>query len=467
MEPRQGAERLNHLRTQTRREVIIVNLDEAADVYSTHYHCIIQEMSTLSEARELLTKGRIEDAAVIYRRLLEKSPDLPEALHVLGVAAMRSGRWPDALSLLERATAASPADATLEFHLGRSKEMCGDLRGACGHYTSACRIDPTHRIARLYLGSTLERLGDREQADFHYARSIREAQLTGEWLDTKSTPESLTHLVEHASRSVKAAARHRYHALMKPLIDRYGKDSLSRVQKCIRILLNEESVTSVDSRQKPTFLFFPDLPATPFYSRDYFQWIDELEAITPQIQEELELISRSEFREEKVFGSDELELENLRGIGQSPSWTGHYFYRHGERREESCRACPITAAALERVSLCRVRSHAPEVLFSVFSPGTHLLPHRGVTNTRLVAHLPLVVPPDCALVVGGEVHQWNAGEIVIFDDTYEHEAWNRSDRTRVVLIMDVWNPHLTEVERLAVADLVATIGDFRHSLDTL
>jgi aspartate beta-hydroxylase len=105
------------------------------------------------------------------------------------------------------------------------------------------------------------------------------------------------------------------------------------------------------------------------------------------------------------------------------------------------------------------------VLFSVFTTGTHLLPHRGVTNTRVVGHLPLLVPEDCALSVGGEIHVWRPGEVVVFDDTYEHEAWNRSPRTRVVMIFDTWNPYLTEAERAAVTDLVTAIGDFRRAVN--
>jgi len=104
------------------------------------------------------------------------------------------------------------------------------------------------------------------------------------------------------------------------------------------------------------------------------------------------------------------------------------------------------------------------VLFSVFTPGTHLLPHRGVTNARAVVHLPLIVPRDCALKVGGEIHAWQEGRLVAFDDTYEHEAWNRSSEVRVVLILDVWNPHLSEVETAALRTLIEGIGDFRKAV---
>jgi aspartate beta-hydroxylase len=148
----------------------------------------------------------------------------------------------------------------------------------------------------------------------------------------------------------------------------------------------------------------------------------------------------------------------MRGIGAAPSWNGYYFYRYGVRREDNCTACPLTAAALDALPLSRVPRHGPEVLYSVFTPGTHLLRHRGVTNTRLVGHLPLIIPPDCALSVGGEQHVWQEGRVVVFDDTYEHEAWNRGNQIRVVLIFDIWNPYLTEVEIPAVAELIARMG---------
>ena len=96
--------------------------------------------------------------------------------------------------------------------------------------------------------------------------------------------------------------------------------------------------------------------------------------------------------DERVFDSDAAEVLGLAGHGAKPTWNGIYFYRHGERRTESHALCPRTSAILESLPLARIREHAPEVMFSVLTPGTHILPHRGVTNTRVVCHLPLVVP---------------------------------------------------------------------------
>jgi len=110
-----------------------------------------------------------------------------------------------------------------------------------------------------------------------------------------------------------------------------------------------------------------------------------------------------------------------------------------------------------------VHEHSPEVCYSVLTAGSHILPHHGVTNTRLVTHLALVVPEDCAIIVGGETRGWQEGRCFTFDDTFEHEAWNRSGKTRVVMLMDIWNPYLTEVEREALTMLVPAVGDFNHT----
>ena len=105
---------------------------------------------------------------------------------------------------------------------------------------------------------------------------------------------------------------------------------------------------------------------------------------------------------------------------------------------------------------------APEICFSVLSPQTHIKPHHGVTNTRLVMHLPLIVPSNCALnLIDAGIHEWVEGELVMFDDTFLHESWNRSDSTRVIVLMDCWNPHLTAVERQACTRLIEMISSLK------
>jgi aspartate beta-hydroxylase len=422
-------------------------------------------MTSAAEAQQLMRQGRFAEAERAYAAVLEQSPDHVEALNVLGLGALRDGQPQRALELLSRAVAANPGDAMSQHHLARVHEAFGNVVAATVAQRRAVELRPEFFVARLHLGALLERSGEHRAALVQYARALRDAQSKGRWINPSTTPEPLRPLVEHAVITFRRDRRALFFDLLEPLAQRYGREALTRVEKCLRIYLGEEPAAYPDSRQQPTFLYFPDLPTTPYFDRALFPWIADIEALTATIRDELLALLSSDDGRERVFTSDELEQAHLRGLRGKPTWDGYYFYRHGERREDNCAACPRTAAALDALPLCRVREHAPETFFSVFTPGTHLLPHRGVTNTRIVAHLPLMVPEDCALSVGGEDHAWQEGRIVVFDDTFEHEAWNRSDRSRVVLIFDLWNPYLTEAERAAVTDLVPAIGDLRKSID--
>jgi aspartyl/asparaginyl beta-hydroxylase (cupin superfamily) len=102
-------------------------------------------------------------------------------------------------------------------------------------------------------------------------------------------------------------------------------------------------------------------------------------------------------------------------------------------------------------------------MFSVLQPRTRIPPHTGIANTRLVMHLPLIVPEACGFRVGAETRQWREGEAWVFDDTIEHEAWNDSDRPRTILICDVWNPRLDAEERETITALMSAMDRFNGS----
>ena len=317
--------------------------------------------------------------------------------------------------------------------------------------------------ARLDLARSLEERQQHGDALLAYYRAIIEAQRQGRWLSEATTPAEVTGRVAYAMRYVKAGRRLAFQQVLAQVVSRHGHEALYRFGECLAVQVGERQLQPPDPRQRPSILYFPGLPASPYFQRDSFPWFEDLERETGAIREELMAVLTRAERSERVFASDAAERLGLAGGAAAPSWNGFYFYRHGERRDDNHTLCPRTSAILESLPLVRIREHAPEVMFSVLTPGTHILPHRGVTNTRVVCHLPLVVPEGCALVVGGETHEWREGEAVTFDDTYEHEAWNRGDSTRVVLIIDVWNPHLTDAERDAVAALVAAMGDFNRA----
>jgi aspartate beta-hydroxylase len=422
-------------------------------------------MTSAAEAQQLLRQGRIREAEHAFQKVLETDPHHVQALNVVALVALRTGQLQRARALLERALAAKSEDPITHHHLGQVLEADGNFAGAVDAQRRAVQLAPELHVARLHLGRALEQMGRGDDAVVAYAAAWKGAQDQGRWLNPESTPTALKPLVEHAVNQVRDGRRERFARLFEPLLSKYGRDSLGRVEKALRIYLNEEQRVYADPRQQPTFLYFPGLPASAYLPRQLFPWAERLEQATADIRSELLALLPSVQGRERVFTSEALEEVNLRGLEMPPTWNGYYFYRHGERRDENCARCPRTVDALESLPLSRVRAHGPEVLYSIFTPGTHLLPHRGVTNTRLVAHLPLMVPEDCALNVGGELHRWQEGRVVVFDDTYEHEAWNRSKKTRVVMIFDLWNPYLTEAERAALTDLIGAIGDFRHAVE--
>lgn len=417
------------------------------------------------EASWLLRSGRIEEAEQAFMRVLTEDPFNLQALNIVALASLRLGQFHRARELLGRAVSVSPGHAPSHHHLGRAAELMGDLAAARESYQRATQLSAELPAARLHLAAVLEQLGENHAALVQFARVMSDMQQQGKWVDVATTPPALVSLVAHAAQVVRDGRRALYFGLLEPLVAEFGRPGLARVERMLRIHLNEERPAYPDPRQQPTFLYLPELPATPYFDRGLFPWMESFESLTGEIRSELLPLMQAGAGSEAVFGSAELAAQNLRSEHGAPGWTGHYFYRHGERREANCAACPVTSGSLDRLPLSHVPDHGPEVLFSVFTPGTHLLPHRGVTNTRVVGHLPLIVPPDCALRVGGEEHAWQEGRVVVFDDTYEHEAWNRSDRVRVVLIFDLWNPHLTELERAAVARLVVAMGEFRQALE--
>ncbi len=93
------------------------------------------------------------------------------------------------------------------------------------------------------------------------------------------------------------------------------------------------------------------------------------------------------------------------------------------------------------------RGRAPTAFFSILDANTDIPAHVGVTNTRCTVHVPLIIPPDCGFRVGSTTREWVPGQAWVFDDTINHEAWNRSDTPRAILIFDVWNPLLSAAER--------------------
>lgn len=416
-------------------------------------------LASIASARQFVASGDIAGAERCYREAIDRDPENVEAWEFLIRQKLSTAEILGALALLDKVPARLRLEPNLQLLAGNIRRSLGDYAGAEEELRGASRGIV---VARLHLASLLDEHGRGDEALMEYFGAIMTLQQHGACLDENTTPPALRGLVAHAMRRINQGRIQLFQSVLAPHVEKHGRDELERVENALLIYLGERPADYADPRQRPTFFYVPGLPPTIYYPLDDYPWIETLEQKTEEIRCELSDLMRNGHGIEAVHQLSGEALDPYVKSRSGGNWNGAYFYRHGLLNSGNAKRCPLTFSSIESLPLARVRDHGPEVLFSVLDPGTEILPHRGVTNSRLVLHLPLIVPPDCALDVSGEVHYWKEGRCVMFDDTFEHRAWNRSTEVRTILIMDVWNPNLRPPEREAIAAIVAAVGDFNR-----
>jgi aspartyl/asparaginyl beta-hydroxylase (cupin superfamily) len=231
-----------------------------------------------------------------------------------------------------------------------------------------------------------------------------------------------------------------------------------RFDACRDVYLRKRRVYHAQPKQ----ILFPYLPAIEFFRREDFPWLDVLEAATEAITAEaLAALAgdRAGFKPYVDFPPG-TPIDEWASLNRSLKWSVYPLWHDGEQIPDHVQQCPRTAAVLAQLPLCDIPHYAPGAFFSVLTPHTRLPPHSGTTNTRSIVHLPLLIPEGCGFRVGANVRTWKKGSAWVFDDSIEHEAWNDSDETRIILIFDIWNPLLSAAERDLVRALTVGIGHY-------
>jgi aspartate beta-hydroxylase len=178
---------------------------------------------------------------------------------------------------------------------------------------------------------------------------------------------------------------------------------------------------------------YPHLDSRPWYDPAAFELTSYLQSHFAEIRDEVLALDPSRFQRES---------ERIRRTGD---WDVVFLYERGRRRDEVCDACPVTTHGIETHAAMRTVSGL--IYVSRMRAGTHIRAHRGPTNLRLRCHLGIEVPDgDCAIRVSDETRRWREGECLVFDDHFEHEAWNHTTGDRIVLIVDLWHPDLSMTE---------------------
>ena len=414
-----------------------------------------QAEQLIGDAEQHLAQGSLLSAFSLLRQALKIDPGNAYAATRLADLLIQQGQWDDGEALLRDALGHSPRFSPTHLLLARVAVHRGDTGAALASLDEAIRHDNAAWGARVEKAQLLESLGRMREASLCWTEAVRSmpAQL-------RDAPQ-MEGLVNHAravATSNLSELRDQLRSRLSDLMQGESDARLERFRHALDIVTGQRQFITAN----PLFLPIPRLPAIPYFDRTQFDWAPVIEAATLDIRNELlgvmddagaGFIPYVQTR----AGDSSGQFSAL--DGQS-AWSAYFLWKHGKRIDTHCGACPVTAQVVEQAPLPRIRARAPAVFFSRLDPGVHIPPHNGATNARLTVHLPLIVPDKCAFRVGDETRQWKEGELLIFDDTILHEAWNGSDRQRVVMIFDIWHPMLSALERELVTRTVEGLVEF-------
>lgn len=216
-----------------------------------------------------------------------------------------------------------------------------------------------------------------------------------------------------------------------------GGRELDRVKEFLLACAGECSALPANSLQHPKYPCFPGLRNRPWHDpRDY-------EAVR-MLESNFEAI-----REEAINLRDDARIDYssvLRGNSSPKTWTVYLLYHMGVRVEPVTGNCPRTLAITHALPRACLEYTWADYIFSAMNAGAHLRPHCSIDNVRVRIHLGVVIPGQCSLRVATETRAWEEGKCLVFEDSFEHEVWNRSGSRRIVFIADLWHPDLTDIE---------------------
>lgn len=398
-------------------------------------------MDRLGAAAQARREKRFGDALALLQAALTERPDHGPTLNALGLTLLDSGDAMGAVAALERAIAADAKAPPLWLNLAEARRRAGQHDGEIAALDGALALDPYLLPAMLKKAQAQERIGD--PGALATWRNLLAASPSSAGL-----PDPIRAALDHGRALIAAADARTGAALDARLADvlaAYPPEEMVRARGYADHLAGRRKIYV----QEPTAGHFPYLPAFEYFDRALFPWFAELEAATATIRDELLAIWSDDeegFRPYVAF--DATQPANQWGdLNHSPRWSAWFLWENGVRNDAHCARCPRTAALLDGLPMLDHPGKGPTVMFSVLAPKTRIPPHTGSSNVRTTIHLPLVVPPGCGFRVGSDIRKWVPGTAWAFDDTIEHEAWNDSDEPRVILILDAWNPLLTEAER--------------------
>ena len=375
-----------------------------------------------------------------------------DALANQGIAALQRGDARTARPCFEAVAASGQANVQMQLLLAQSCDMLDDRPAARAALTHVIAQDANNPYALVMMAETLSRDGDDRAAYGWYARALDASTLYPQ------LPPDLVQRLSQAEAEV-AAIQSRFTDTMNRALVTAGVDADAAGERF------GEALTILTGRaqpflQQPTNFYFPGLPQRAFYDPAEFAWVPALEAAMPAIRAEAEAVLANRAGVAPYVEAPPDRPAKAHSLMNDPRWSAFHLYREGQPLAGNADRCPATMAALAGLPLPQIAGRSPMALFSILAPHTHIKPHSGMLNTRLICHLPLIVPPDCRLRVGNHTRTVEAGKMLMFDDSIEHEAWNDSGDVRVVLIFEIWRPELSAAERQGLTALFESVAGY-------
>lgn len=329
----------------------------------------------------------------------------------------------------------------------------GDLAAETAAIDAAIRADRSNIAALLAMAELKRRHADDRAAGSFYRLALATAA------QAPVVPAPLHGGLQRGEQFLAATERAYTDHLLAQLRNS-GVDARTappRVAEALRMLMGEQPVYL----QQPSMFYFPGLAQRAFFDRAEFEWVAAIEAATDAIRQELLALTAhaaDRFGPYVVAPADRPPPNNP--LLDKPDWGAAWLWKDGVIADGMEALCPRTLAALAHAPQPVIPGRAPLALFSRLKPGTHIEPHFGMLNTRLICHLPLIVPEGCGLRVGAETRAWREGELTIFDDSFEHEAWNRGASDRTILLFEIWRPDIDADEREQLTRIFSAIDSY-------
>jgi hypothetical protein len=369
--------------------------------------------SALAAARQAMAQRDAPRAAAILRELAASGSPSDFPWLELATAELVLGRGDAAEAAIDRQLEAAIRDVAALLMKGRLREQAGDGRAASSFYRAA------------------------------------EAQIAFEGRVSPDMAALRAHAQAYLASSEQDFTAH--------LLGSLDGELSPTMREAVELLTGQRQLYL----QEPKVFYYPGLPQRRFWEVDEFPWLQDMLPFVPQMQAELAAVIESgDAGFDPYVRHDPSRPAPANHLLGKADWSAFHFWRDGAVVAENAARCPATMAALERAPLPVIPGRSPNAHWSSLLPGTHIKPHSGMLNTRLICHIPILTAPDCWLRVGSETRGWEPGVPLVFDDSIEHEAKNDGPQRRVVLLFEIWRPEIGEEDRAAIARIFQAIGSY-------